>query len=105
MSQICRCSDGIKKVCNHCNGEGKCSQNWNTGCEGCCSGGVGGISKTRGTQQSSSKYGARGQRQEFSNFSGLSTLKIMWWGLGALVVLTVVGKGVKIYKEIVSKNG
>jgi len=39
---------------------------------------------------------------EYSNFlgTGVSTFKIMWWGLGALVVLAVIGKGVKVYKEI-----
>ena len=39
---------------------------------------------------------------EYSNFlgTGVSTFKIIWWSLGALVVLAVVGKGVKVYKEI-----
>lgn len=40
------------------------------------------------------------KKSEYSNFSGISTFKIIWWGLGALVVLAVVGKGVKLYKEI-----
>ena len=39
---------------------------------------------------------------EYSNFlgTGVSTFKIIWWSLGALVVLAVIGKGVKVYKEI-----
>jgi|TARA_R110000782_G_scaffold113229_2_gene203244 hypothetical protein len=42
----------------------------------------------------------KNKKEEYKNFSGFSTLKIIWWGLGALVVLAVVGKGVKLYKEI-----
>ena len=39
---------------------------------------------------------------EYSNFlgTGVSTFKVIWWSIGALVVLAVVGKGVKIYKDI-----
>ena len=39
---------------------------------------------------------------KYSNFmgTGVGTFKIIWWGLGALMILFVVGKGVKLYKEI-----
>tara|TARA_R100000908_G_scaffold64068_1_gene46762 strand:- start:969 stop:1262 length:294 start_codon:yes stop_codon:yes gene_type:complete len=42
--------------------------------------------------------------KKYSNFmgTGVSTWKVIWWGVGALVVLAVVGKGVKIYKEVKS---
>jgi len=41
------------------------------------------------------------KKEKYANFmgTGISTFKIIWWGIGALVVLAVVGKGVKIYKE------
>lgn len=44
------------------------------------------------------------KKEKYSNFmgTGLSTWKVIWWGVGALVVLAVVGKGVKIYKEVKS---
>ena len=35
--------------------------------------------------------------------TGISTWKVIWWGVGALVVLAVVGKGVKVYKEVKSQ--
>ena len=41
----------------------------------------------------------KNDKEEYKNFSGFTTLKIIWWGLGALVVLAVVGKGMKVYKE------
>ena len=31
--------------------------------------------------------------------SGVSTLKVIWWGVGALVVLAVVAKGLKVYRS------
>tara|TARA_R100000005_G_C4992273_1_gene199508 strand:- start:967 stop:1149 length:183 start_codon:yes stop_codon:yes gene_type:complete len=32
--------------------------------------------------------------------TGVSTLKVMWWSLGAIIVLAVVSKGVKVYRQI-----
>ena len=32
--------------------------------------------------------------------SGVSTFKVMWWSLGAVVVLWAVSKGVKVYRQI-----
>ena len=31
--------------------------------------------------------------------TGVSGFKVIWWSLGALLLLAVVGKGVKIYKQ------
>lgn len=31
--------------------------------------------------------------------TGVSTLKVIWWGVGALVVLAVVAKGLKVYRS------
>jgi len=32
--------------------------------------------------------------------TGVSTLQVMWWSLGAVIVLAVVSKGVKVYRQI-----
>ena len=39
---------------------------------------------------------------EYSNFmgTGVSTFKVLWWGLGALMIIFVAKQGVKLYKEI-----
>ena len=39
---------------------------------------------------------------EYKNFmgTGVSTFKILWWGLGAIMILFVAKQGVKLYKEI-----
>ena len=41
------------------------------------------------------------KKEKYSNFmgSGISTWKVIWWGAGALVVLAVVSKGIKVYKQ------
>ena len=31
--------------------------------------------------------------------TGISTLKVIWWGIGSLVVLAVVAKGLKVYRS------
>lgn len=35
--------------------------------------------------------------------TGVSTLQVMWWSLGAVIVLAVVSKGVKVYRQIKNK--
>ena len=39
---------------------------------------------------------------EYSNFmgTGVSTFKVLWWGLGALMIIFVAKQGGKLYKEI-----
>ena len=76
-----------------------------------------GIRKTRGApSQGSTNYTARkdkwnnaygqyGEHRGYLNASGffgtgVSTLQVMWWSLGAVIVLAVVSKGVKTYREI-----
>ena len=57
---------------------------------------------TQKEEEISNKYmNANGQGQ-YSNFmgTGISTFKIIWWGLGALMIMYVAGKGVKLYREI-----
>tara|TARA_R100000908_G_scaffold63872_2_gene46001 strand:+ start:454 stop:672 length:219 start_codon:yes stop_codon:yes gene_type:complete len=47
--------------------------------------------------------GGRNNRpQKYSNFmgTGISTFKILWWGVGALMIIYVAGKGIKLYREI-----
>ena len=31
--------------------------------------------------------------------TGISTLKVIWWGIGSLVVLAVVAKGLRVYRS------
>ena len=57
---------------------------------------------TQQEEEISNKYMNANGQGEYSNFmgTGISTFKIMWWGLGAFVLLVVISKGVKVYKEI-----
>tara|TARA_Y100000310_G_C20119613_1_gene550863 strand:+ start:226 stop:372 length:147 start_codon:yes stop_codon:yes gene_type:complete len=42
------------------------------------------------------------RNQPYSNFlgTGVSTLKVMWWSLGVLVVVLVGAKVVKTYRKL-----
>ena len=43
---------------------------------------------------------AKNRKEKYSNFIGFGTgIKIIWIGVVGLVVLAVVGKGVKLYRE------
>lgn len=41
------------------------------------------------------------EEEKYRNFmgTGLSTWKVIWWGVGMMVVLAVVSKGIKVYKQ------
>jgi|TARA_B110000240_G_C13126022_1_gene294700 hypothetical protein len=57
---------------------------------------------TQQEEEISNKYMNANGQGEYSNFmgTGISTFKIIWWGLGAFVLLVVISKGTKVYKEI-----
>lgn len=89
-----------------------CTPSAGNGCQSCCDSAVANgywacddvIGKDGGNSTSISASNNRlpkMKKEKYTNFmgTGISTFKIIWWGIGALVVLAVVGKGVKIYKE------
>jgi len=50
----------------------------------------------------SGQYGEHRGYMNASGFfgSGVSTLQVMWWCVGGVVVLWAISKGVKTYREI-----
>ena len=102
---------GCRCYCNNGNSYFNCNPSAGNGCQACCNSAVstGGywacdnvVGKDGGNGSSvlssNNNRMTKNRKEKYSNFGG-QLWKTAKWGLIAIIVLAVVGKGIKVYKE------